>query len=127
MPNPFAEGGLFRDPQQMQALAGNPMFNMGMGLLAAGQDASINPFSAAMGGLTQAGTQQRLMDKEARDQSLREALAAYFAQQQQPGQPMPTSRVDLMGLGANVPGQAGPGQNPMADFYRTGWQQALNR
>ena len=122
MTNPFAEGGLFRDPEQMRALAGNPMFNMGMGLLSSAHDPRINPFQAAMGGLVQSGEQQRILEEEQRNQSLREALAAYFAQQ---GQPPRVDQVMQTGVGQTA---AGPGQSePMRDFYRYGWEQALNR
>ena len=105
--NPFAEGGLFQDPQQMQALGGNPMFNMGMQLLASGYDARINPFQAALTGLQEAGKEGRSKEDRARDDELRAQLVEYFKQLY--GDPEASQMPRAAGIAPpGVPGQQGP-------------------
>lgn len=81
--------GLLDDPEKMQALQANPMFNIGMGLLSSRYDKGINPFGAAMGGLSSAGKQSNLMADRKRIEELRKQLAALIAAQQGGGQPPP--------------------------------------
>lgn len=81
--------GLLDDPEKMQALQANPMFNIGMGLLSSRYNKDINPFGAAMGGLAQSGKQSNLMADRKRLEDLRRQLAALIAQQQGGGQPQP--------------------------------------
>lgn len=137
--DPYTVGGIFNDPQQTQSLAGNPMFNMGMGLLASSQDRDINPFSAIMSGLNQAGEQGRIQTDRERDEELRKQLVEYFKQMQlggmvpQPGAPPgmtgPPGR-NFSPTGANVGGTPQMGQygaqtDPMQGIYRAGWDRAL--
>ena len=100
--------GLLQSPKKQAGLAGNPMFNAGMGLLGSSYDAGINPFQAAMQGL-QKGTaeQQSQADRERLDK-LRKALAAMIAKQggQVPGQPAPTA-IEQGLQQSRAPGQPG--------------------
>lgn len=100
--------GLLQSPQRQAGLAGNPMFNAGMGLLGSSYDANINPFQAAMQGLQKGTTEQQSQADRERMDKLRKALAAMIAQQggQVPGQPAPTATEQ--GLQQSlVPGQPG--------------------
>ena len=91
--------GLLSDPEQMQALQSNPMFNVGMGLLSSRYNSNINPFQAALGGLSSAGKNKTAMEDRKRLEELRKQLAALIAAQQGGGQ----SRVPPMMSAQNPP------------------------
>lgn len=59
----------------------NPTFNVGMGLLSSGYDASINPFQAALGGLASAKTTQQDNAERERKEQLRRKLAELIKSQ----------------------------------------------
>lgn len=73
--------GLLTDPNQMTGLLSNPMFNVGMGLLSARQDGSINPFQAAVGGLASAQQNKQEQEDRKRIEQLRKELAELIRQQ----------------------------------------------
>lgn len=120
--NPLTMGGILDNPQQLQQLAGNPLFNMGMGLLAHRQDASINPFTQTIQALQQSGQQQRTLEDRKRDEELREKLIEYFKGMQTPQPGQPPGRVE----GILGQGQYGQPTDPMQNIYRMGWESALN-
>lgn len=132
--DPYSISGLFTDPAQMNSLAANPMFNMGMGVLSSAYDEDVNPFGAAMGGLKSAGEQGRIQDEQSRDEILRKALADFFARQGggQTGMPGPDRAAQF----GQIPGQGGPpgrdytqpgqGGPPGRDYYSYGWGDILN-
>ena len=101
-------GGLLTDPKQQAGLAASPMFSAGMGLLGSSQDARINPFQAAMKGLTTGKAQAESDEDRDRLEKARKALAAYFAAQgqQMPGQPPPSPQEQAMQQSL-APGQPG--------------------
>lgn len=80
-------GGLLdpEQPQNMQALMANPMFQTGMGILAANMDPNQNVFQGALAGLQRAGETQQEQEERERQEELRRRLGALF--QQQMGQP----------------------------------------
>lgn len=100
--------GLLSDPAQQAKLAGNPMLNAGMGLLASSYDANINPFQAAMQGLQKGATEQQTQEDRERQEKAREAIAAYFGSlgQQVPGQAPPTAQEQALQMSL-APGQPG--------------------
>lgn len=67
-------GLLTGDQNQFMGLLGNPLFNVGMGLLAARQDGRINPYGAAMNGLTTASQFRMLEQDRKRELEERERL-----------------------------------------------------
>lgn len=84
--------GLFQDPRAMQDLTANPMWNMGMGLLAHRYDDSINPFSQGiLGGLQTSQAYQTEADKRKDLDEQQEMLQNFFDAQrkalEQQGQP----------------------------------------
>lgn len=103
-------GGLLTDPKQQAALASSPMFSAGMGLLGSSQDARINPFQAAMKGLTTGKAQAESDEDRERLAKMREALAAMIRQGggQVPGQPPPSPQEQAMQMSL-APGQPGAG------------------
>lgn len=123
--DPYSISGIFTDPAQQNALAANPMFNMGMGVLSSAYDPNVNPFAAAMGGLGKAGEQGRIQAEESRDDQLRKALAEFFAQQGG-GAPQDPRAAQF---GGGMPGGApsAPGMSePGRDYYSYGWGDILN-
>lgn len=76
---PAAQPGLF---DRIGNLAANPLFSMGMGLLAAGQDSRINAPQAAMQGLLQANQLQQQQAEAERERQRMELLAQQEARQQ---------------------------------------------
>ena len=60
--------GLLANNQGLMGLLANPMFQGGMGLLAAGQDGRINPFQSAMQGFGNAAQYQAFQAKQQREQ-----------------------------------------------------------
>lgn len=81
--NPFTIGGILDDPSQLTQLNQNPLFNMGMGLLAHRADASVNPFGAALQGMQTAQQYQTVADKEKRMEEQREMLEDFFKSQRE--------------------------------------------
>lgn len=80
--NPFSltgEGGIFSDPSQLNQLAANPMFNMGMGLLS--QKGATDPFGAMLGGLQSASTEAVAAQERARLDEQRKALQEWLKRQ----------------------------------------------
>lgn len=80
----------------LQGLLNNPMFTTGMGLLSAGYDSRVNPFQAAMGGLSGA-RQAQIKDVEVqRLEALRKQVEEYLKrieqEKQKASQGQPTQK-----------------------------------
>lgn len=73
--------GLLSDMSGLTSLTQNPLFNVGMGLLAHRADASINPFQAAMQGLQQAQAYQTEAEDRERLEEQRQMLSDFFEEQ----------------------------------------------
>lgn len=122
--NPTVQG-ILGNQSDLQNLAGNPLFNIGMGLLQSHYDPRINPFSAVLGGLKSAGAEQRTAEDRRREQTAMEQIAEYLKQQQQPQQPQSAVQTMLSpsvqrGLMAN----ALDPQNQQL-YNRLAWQEIL--
>ncbi len=79
-------GGLLSDPQKQQALLANPMFNMGMGLLAQNaMPGGGNPAAGLLGGLTASKQQDVEEDERKRIEQARREIADYFRMMQNGG------------------------------------------
>lgn len=126
--NPMTISGLLDDPRQLNQLSSNPLFNIGMGLLAHRQDKSVNPFTTISQSLRTSGQEGRTQDKEDRDEELRRMLAEFFANQQGGGQD-PSRLNSLLQQGGQQPGIGMPGQAEpgRADYYRQGWADILGQ
>ena len=81
-----------------EGLLANPLFNVGMGLLASGYDQNVNPYQAAVGGLISAQQQQTDALARQRDEEMRQQLADFFAQQEQEKQRATAERLQAQGL-----------------------------
>lgn len=79
--NPFTISGILDDPSQLQNLNQNPLFNMGMGLLAHRYDADVNPFQAMVGGLQTSQKFQTEADERARLEEQQKMLTDFFEEQ----------------------------------------------
>jgi len=131
--------GLLSDPSQLNDLMGNPLFTMGMGLLSASRDKKIDPFQAAMGGLSQSGAysankQQR--DKERAQQEKMDELGKLLAEMigQQGGPPaMGTSAAGTPMTPGALTGGVEPTQpkwqNPASQdlWTQLGWSDVIGR
>lgn len=70
--------GLLADPEHWEQLAGNPMFNMGMRLMASGYDPTQNPFQGMLTGLQQAGKERRTATKEQQEAEALDLISKYL-------------------------------------------------
>ena len=125
--------GLLGNSGDLQNLAGNPLFNVGMSLLQSSYDPRVNPFGAAMGGLQQANQYQRLARgdertaaQDTRAQQLRDMLAKYFESQQQPQPPQQPTAIDALSPSVQR-GLAASSLDPQnAELYRRmAWREML--
>lgn len=67
-------GGLL-DSDKLMALQGNPLFNIGMGLMSSRYDPKVNPFQAAMSGLASSSKFTEQQEDRERMEKLRSALS----------------------------------------------------
>jgi hypothetical protein len=80
--DPLTISGLLDDPTQLNHLGQNPLFNMGMGLLASSYDPSVNPYTVALQGLHTARATEADDDRLQRAADQRAAIAQYFTELQ---------------------------------------------
>lgn len=96
--DPMTISGILEDPQQLNQLYANPLFNMGLGLLSSGYDSSINPYAAMLGGMAasrraeyedEAVTRDRAeRDAELeRQRRMRETVGQFIGKTSAPGHP----------------------------------------
>ena len=136
--------GLLGNQSALTDATMNPLFNVGMGLLAHRYDRRINPFQAALGGLQTAKKYQTAGAKEKRMEELRKEMLEFLRKQGAPNAeeqakmamnmfsatPQDRDRLrtfmgydPLAGYGetATQPGMAEPGRS----YYLGGWEDVL--